>query len=145
MFLNVLVPDVCVNVFTDLKLYKKYKYILYKFSNDRTNFVVDVAELTESDSNNCKEYYKFYTELTCKKVPYFAVYDFDYEKPGEGYRNKIIFISWVSEKADVQDKMISATSKEVLKTKLDISFQIEGTIANDIEFKQVLNKVLSIK
>ncbi|CAG8803416.1 986_t:CDS:2, partial [Gigaspora rosea] len=51
------------------------------------------------------------------KDPYFAVYDFDYEKPGEGRRNKIIFL----------DKTISAASKEVLKTKLDISFQNEGT------------------
>ncbi|CAG8454574.1 7923_t:CDS:2 [Dentiscutata erythropus] len=44
--------------------------------------------------------------------------------------------------ANIQDKTISAVSKEVLKTKLDISFQIEGTEANDIEFETVLDKVL---
>ncbi|CAG8787223.1 8932_t:CDS:2, partial [Gigaspora margarita] len=73
-------------------------------------------ELTKSNSNNCEEYYKFYKEITCKEDPYFAVYDFDYEKPGEGYRNKIIFISWIPENADIQNKTILAASKEVLKT-----------------------------
>ncbi|CAG8471823.1 9458_t:CDS:2, partial [Dentiscutata heterogama] len=101
------------------------------------------VKVTEYDNNSCKEFYKrFYTEITSNKDPYFAVYDFDYEKPGEGRQNKIIFISWIPANANIQDKTISAVSKEVLKTKLDISFQIEGTEANDIEFETVLDKVL---
>ncbi|CAG8821127.1 23117_t:CDS:2, partial [Gigaspora margarita] len=107
-------------------------------------FVVDKAvKVTEPDDNYKNSYNKFYNEITSKKDPYFAVYDFDYEIPGEGRRNKIIFISWVPANADVQIKTISAASKEVLKKRLDIPFQIEGTEANDIEFEKVLDKVLS--
>ncbi|CAG8577435.1 10121_t:CDS:2, partial [Racocetra persica] len=90
-------------------------------------------------------YEKFYTEITRKNVPYFAVYDFDYEKLGEGRRNKIIFIAWIPANADIHDKVLAAASKQVLGTKLGITFQIEGTEINDIEFETVLDKVRRLK
>ncbi|CAG8559697.1 18438_t:CDS:2 [Racocetra fulgida] len=106
-----------------------YKYILYKFSDDKKNFVIDKAvettTLDEDDGTSHKESYeKFYTEITRKNVPYFAVYDFDYEKLGE---------------------VLAAASKQVLGTKLGITFQIEGTEINDIEFETVLDKVRRLK
>ncbi|CAG8776652.1 16759_t:CDS:2, partial [Dentiscutata erythropus] len=138
--LNVTVSDECLNIFQSLKLHKMYKYILYKFSEDKKYFVIDKAvETTESDEDDGtsykESYEKFYAEITGKNVPYFAIYDFDYEKLGEGLRNKIIFISWIPTNADIQDKVLSAASKQVLGTKLDVSFQIEGTEANDIKFE----------
>ncbi|CAG8804961.1 42880_t:CDS:2, partial [Gigaspora margarita] len=95
------------------------------------------VKVTESDDNYKNFHNNFYTKITSKKDPYFAIYDFDYEIPGEGRQNKIIFISWG------QIKTISAASKEVLKNRLDIPFQIEGTKANNIKFEKVLDKVLS--
>ncbi|RIB12695.1 hypothetical protein C2G38_2327992 [Gigaspora rosea] len=148
--LNITVPDECVNIYNDLKLHKKYKYILYKFSDDKTHFIIDKAVETiasdENDGTNYKKSYeKFYAELTIKKVPYFAVYDFDYEKLGEGCRKKIVFISWIPENADNKNKFISAASRQVLKTKLDVSFQIDGTDAKEIAFETVLDKVRRLK
>ncbi|CAG8496814.1 5790_t:CDS:2 [Cetraspora pellucida] len=127
-----------------------YKYILYKFSDDKKNFVIDKAVETtspdEEDGTSYKESYeKFYTEITGKNVPYFSVYDFNYEKLGEGRRNKIIFIAWIPTNADIQDKVLAAASKQVLGTKLGITFQIEGTETNDIEFETVLDKVCRLK
>ncbi|CAG8835122.1 3269_t:CDS:1, partial [Racocetra persica] len=75
--LDITVSDECVDMFSNLKLQKMYKYILYKFSDDKKNFVIDKAvettTLDEDDGTNYKESYeKFYTEITRKNVPYFA-------------------------------------------------------------------------
>ncbi|CAG8676856.1 5870_t:CDS:2 [Gigaspora margarita] len=107
---------------------------------------VETTASDENDGTNYKKSYeKFYAEITIKKVPYFAVYDFDYEKLGEGHRKKIIFISWIPANADIQNKFLSAASKQVLVTKLDVSFQIQGTEAKDIVFETVLDKVRRLK
>ncbi|CAG8820004.1 12750_t:CDS:1, partial [Gigaspora margarita] len=49
------------------------------------------------------------------------------------------------EHADNKNKFISAAGKQVLITKLDVSFQIEGTDAKEIAFETVLDKVRRLK
>ncbi|CAG8855705.1 34857_t:CDS:2, partial [Gigaspora margarita] len=102
---------------------------------DKTNFSIDKAVETISNDNSSyiENYEKFCSEIISKKDPYFAVYDFEYEKLSEGRRNKIILISWVPTNADTQDKFLSAASIQVLKERFEISHLIEGTDANDIE------------
>ncbi|EXX63923.1 Cof1p [Rhizophagus irregularis DAOM 197198w] len=75
----------CLEFFQDLKLKKKYKYILYKLDDSYKSIVLEkaVEEATYDD---------FVSELT-SSGPRYAVYDFDYEKPGEGQRSKIAFYS----------------------------------------------------
>jgi hypothetical protein len=72
--------------FQDLKLKKKYKYILYKLDDDYKSIIIEktVEEASYDD---------FVSDLT-SSGPRYAVYDFDYEKPGEGQRSKIAFYSW---------------------------------------------------
>ncbi|CAG8835345.1 4672_t:CDS:2, partial [Gigaspora margarita] len=122
--LNVKVSDECVAIFNDLKLRKMYKYILYKFSEDKNNFSIDKAVTTISnDEYSYKENYeKFYSEIISKNIPYFAVYDFEYEK-----------LSEVPTNADTQEKFLSAASIQVLKE--------EGTEANDIAVEKILDKI----
>ena len=75
-----------MEVFQELKLKKKYKYILYKLGDNNKSIVPEkkVAEATYDD---------FVSDLT-SGGPRYAVYDFDFEKPGEGQRSKIAFYSW---------------------------------------------------
>lgn len=75
-----------MEAFQELKLRKKYKYILYKLDDYNRSIVLEkaVEEAT---------YDEFVNDLT-SRGPRYAVYDFDYEKPGEGQRNKIAFYSW---------------------------------------------------
>ncbi|CAG8493049.1 26449_t:CDS:2, partial [Racocetra persica] len=110
--LNVKVSDECVTTFTDLKLCKIYKYILYKFSEDKNNFSIDkaVETISNNKSSYIENYKNFCSEIISKNEPYFAIYDFEYEKLNEGHRNKIILISWVSKNADAQNKFLSAAN-----------------------------------
>ena len=75
-----------MEVFQELKLKKKYKYILFKLDDDCKSIVLEKAAEGAT-------YDEFISDLT-SDGPRYAVYDFDYEKPGEGQRTKIAFYSW---------------------------------------------------
>ncbi|WZH46340.1 Actin-depolymerizing factor 1 [Fusarium acuminatum] len=80
----------CITAFNDLKLNKKYKYIVYKLSDDYKEIVVEHA----SDSKDYDEFREKLINATSKsrsgavgKGPRYAVYDFEYSlASGDGIR-----------------------------------------------------------
>jgi cofilin len=83
---GVTVNDECLNVYQDLKLKKKWKYIVYKLSDD--NKSIEIEKLVEQG-----DYDQFIADLPKDDCRY-AVYDFEYDTNGEGIRNKICFYVW---------------------------------------------------
>ena len=86
MATGVKVTDECINVYQDLKLKKKYKYIVYKLTADNTT--IEVERTAE-----CSDYDEFVSALPVDDCRY-AVYDFAWDTNGEGLRNKICFYTW---------------------------------------------------
>jgi len=136
----------CITKFNELKLGKKFKYIIYKLSDDFRQTVVDEA----SEDDNWDNFREKLVNATTKsksgavgKGPRYAVYDFAFElKAGEGARNKIIFIAWSPDDAGVQSKMIYASSKDALKRSLaGIAEELQANDEDDIEYQSVLRKV----
>jgi cofilin len=84
---GVAVADECLNVFQDLKLKKKYKYILYKLASD--NSCIEV-EKTVEEAGSYDDFVRALPVNDCR----YAVYDFEYDTGGDGLRNKICFYSW---------------------------------------------------
>jgi cofilin len=137
----------CIEAYNSLKLNKKYKYIIFKLSDDFKEIVV------ESTSDDAPEYDDFREKLvkaqsktksgTVCKGPRYAVYDVEYElASGEGKRNKITFIAWSPDDAGIQPKMIYASSKEALKRALNgIAVEIQANDTDDIEWDSVLKTV----
>jgi cofilin len=82
----VTVNDAVVEAFQDLKLKKKYKFIVFKMSDDCKEIVVE--KTVESGS-----YDDFVGSLPAEGCRY-CVFDFQYETDGEGTRNKILFYTW---------------------------------------------------
>ncbi|KAG0304843.1 cofilin, partial [Dissophora globulifera] len=72
----------CLEAFQSLKLGKKFKYIIYKLSDDQKNIVVE----KQAERGTYDEFLSHLPETECR----WAVYDFDYSTP-EGERNKIVF------------------------------------------------------
>lgn len=56
-------------------------------------FLDDAKEIVVEKSAESGNYDDF-LECLPENEPRYAVYDFDYEKPGEGQRSKITFYSW---------------------------------------------------
>ncbi|KAI9903285.1 hypothetical protein N3K66_002637 [Trichothecium roseum] len=140
------VSQECITAFNELKLNKKYKYIIYKLSDDYKQVVVEEA----SDDSDWENFREKLINATSKsksgavgKGPRYAVYDFEYSlASGDGVRNKITFIAWSPDDAGIQPKMIYASSKEALKRTLTgIATELQANDADDIEHDVVLKTV----
>ena len=76
-----------LDTFQELKLGKKYKYIIFSLSPDLKEIIV---AKTSTDTN----YESFIADLPESECRW-AVYDFEYDaEGGAGKRNKLTFISW---------------------------------------------------
>ncbi|KAJ4307034.1 cofilin [Collariella sp. IMI 366227] len=137
----------CIAAYNDLKLNKKYKYIIFKLSDDNKEIVV---ESTSEDGADYEDFRNKLIEAKSKsksgavgKGPRYAVYDVQYDlASGEGTRNKITFIAWSPDDAGVMAKMIYASSKEALKRALNgIAVELQANDADDIEYESLVKTV----
>jgi cofilin len=140
------VSQECITAYNDLKLAKKYKFIIFKLSDDNREIVVEEAS-ADKDWELFRE--KLVNATTKSKSgavgkgPRYAVYDFEYSlASGEGSRNKITFIAWSPDDAGVMAKMVYASSKEALKRSLTgIATELQANDQDDIEHDTVLKVV----
>ncbi|KAI1139723.1 hypothetical protein F5Y05DRAFT_330940 [Hypoxylon sp. FL0543] len=107
------VSQECITAFNDLKLAKKYKYIIFKLSDDNREIVVEEASADKDWEAFREKLVKATTKSKTGAVgkgPRYAVYDFEYSlASGEGSRNKITFIAWSPDDANVMAKMVPTT------------------------------------
>jgi cofilin len=83
---GVAVDDDCVNIFQELKLGHKFRYLIYRLSDDLSKIIVDKTAPPSAD------YQSFLNELPKDECRY-VIYDFEFQVEG-AQRNKIIFILW---------------------------------------------------
>jgi len=125
-------PD-CITEFQQLKLTRRYKYIIFELNKDKTEIVV----YKTSKDPDYAAFLEALPEAECK----WAVYDFEFEKEGAGKRNKICFYSWSPDDAKVKDKMVYASSRDALRRALvGIAIEIQGTDYSEVAHETVLEK-----
>ncbi|KAF8918901.1 hypothetical protein CPB85DRAFT_1549283 [Mucidula mucida] len=109
------VNPACIEAYQSLKLGKRFKYIIYRISDDVHEIIAE-----------------------CR----WAVYDLEYTSDDGGKRNKLIFFAWSPDDAKVSNKMLSASSKETLKRALaGISVEVQGTEFGEVAYAVVIEKV----
>ena len=134
----------CITAYNELKLSKKYKYIIFKLSDDWKEIVIEES----SDDSNWENFRQKLLDATSKsksgavgKGPRYAVYDFEYNTT-DGVRNKLAFIAWSPDDAGVQPKMIYASSKEALKRSLTgLATEYQANDGDDIEYDTIIKIV----
>jgi len=132
---GVAVNSDCLNVFQELKLRKKHKYIIFGLSPDKTE-IVSVKTGTSTD------YDEFLTDLPENECRW-AIYDFAFQKEDGGQRNKIIFYHWSPDGAKIKDKMVFASSRDALRRSLvGIAVEIQGTDDSEVAYETVLDKAM---
>ncbi|KAI3632571.1 hypothetical protein MIR68_009677 [Amoeboaphelidium protococcarum] len=135
MSTGVQVNDECLHVYQELKLKKKYKYVVFKLSDD--NKAIEVEKTVQE----CSDYDEFVASLPRDDCRY-AVYDFEWDTQGEGVRNKICFYVWAPEQSRVKSKMLYAASKDALRRKLvGIGSEIQGTDLSEVAYDTVFERV----
>ncbi|KAJ2303862.1 cofilin, partial [Coemansia sp. RSA 2706] len=146
-FSGIVVDDSCLTTYADFKLHK-YKYVIYKISDDKKSVVVeatsdDELKLEEGKPEPTDVYERFMTWLP-KTDARFAVYDFDFEIEGGqgGTRNKILFYSWVPDSAGVKSKMLYASTINTIRDKLEgVAMTIQATEEEDLMPESVKDKM----
>jgi len=134
-----------VTAYNELKLSKKYKYIIFKLSDGDKEIVIEETS-TDKDWEVFREKLLSATSKTrtgSGKGPRYAVYDFEYSlSSGEGVRNKLTFIAWSPDDAPIKAKMVYASSKEALKRALTgIAVELQANDEDDIEYDNILKTV----
>ncbi|KAF5389533.1 hypothetical protein D9757_004201 [Collybiopsis confluens] len=115
----------CLEAYTDLKLRKKFKYIIYNLNKDNTEIITEKT----SESKDYEEFLADLPETECR----WAVYDFEYEKEEGGKRNKLCFVSWSPDDARIKNKMLFASSKDALRKSLvGIAVEIQATDPSEV-------------
>ncbi|PWN18746.1 putative COF1-cofilin [Microstroma glucosiphilum] len=131
---GVAVSQECLEAFQSLKLGKKLKFIIYTLSADNREIVV-------AKTSTSTNYDDFLAELPAAECRY-AIYDFEYEKGGDGKRSKICFYTWSPDDSKIKSKMLFASSKDALRKALvGISAEIQGTDFSEVDYTTVLEKV----
>ncbi|CUM48725.1 unnamed protein product [Debaryomyces fabryi] len=135
MRVTVAVADESLTAFNDLKLGKKYKFIIFALNDQKTEIVVE-----ETSTNT--DYDAFLEKLPENECKY-AIYDFEYEiGGGEGKRSKIVFFTWSPDTAPIKSKMIYASSKDALRRALNgVSSDVQGTDFSEVAYESVLDRV----
>ncbi|CAG8562233.1 292_t:CDS:2 [Paraglomus occultum] len=130
---GVSVAPECLEVFQELKLKKKYRYVIFRISDDQTSIIFEKGAETAS--------YDDFIGALPPNEPRYAIYDFDYET-AEGLRNKLLFYSWTPDTSKIRSKMLYASSKDALRRSLvGIGTEIQATDFSEVSLEAVQEKV----
>ncbi|KAI9335146.1 hypothetical protein BDR26DRAFT_866249 [Obelidium mucronatum] len=130
-----------VTQFEELKLRRKYAFIVYKI--DGSNIVTSLAlekEVAEKLGSEAT-YEKFISEFPENEGRY-GVYDFEYDSGADGIRNKLVFFLWAPDTAPIKARMVYASSKQAIRQRLDgINVEIQCTEASELAHEVVFEKL----
>ncbi|BEI87114.1 hypothetical protein CcaverHIS002_0704600 [Cutaneotrichosporon cavernicola] len=123
----------CLEKYQELKTGKKLAYIIYGISDDKKSIVV----LKTSESRDFEDFVADLPERECR----WAVYDYEFELPGEGKRNKLVFVQWSPDDANIRNKMIYASSKDAIHRRLEgIHIDLQATDYSEITKETIFDK-----
>jgi len=133
---GVAVNPLCLEKFQELKLGKKYKYIIFKLNDDNTEIVVE--KVSQGD-------YEDFTEDLPPDQCLWGVFDLEYriEVEGEPHskRNKLLFVSWTPDSAKIKAKMLAASSRDVLRRSfVGIQVDVQANEYSDVVKETVVDK-----
>ncbi|TPX77070.1 hypothetical protein CcCBS67573_g01669 [Chytriomyces confervae] len=144
--------DACVNLFEEMKLRRKYAFIVYKIDGDQ--IVVDMALTAEESAALGSEasYEKFIAQMPEGEGRY-GVFDFEYNTGSDGIRNKLVFFLWYEclatgvdslapDTARIKSRMLYASSKQAIRLRLNgINTEIQCTDPAELSFESVFEKL----
>eukprot|EP00126_Sphaerothecum_destruens_P002721 Sdes_comp16144_c0_seq1m5391 len=132
---GVQVHDDVIKTYEEIKLGKKFKFVIFRISDNNTEII------THSKAGCSANYQDFLKELPADDCRY-AVFDFDYVTKEGGQRNKLTFFVWAPDSAKIKQKMLYAASKDAIRKKLlGIATEIQATDYDEVDYDEVLEKV----
>ncbi|KAJ2083607.1 cofilin [Coemansia sp. RSA 988] len=139
----------CFTVFDELKKGRKFKFVIFKISDDFKEVVVDNTSqdnLKDAEGKDIPQKEDSFEEFILrlpKNSGRFAV--FDYTKEPAIY-NKLLFYVWAPDNAPIKSKMLYASTKSTLRAELSgISADIQATDGDELTQEAILEKLKTYK
>jgi len=134
---GVAVDDECKVTFQDIKLGKKYRYVIYVLTGDYKKIIVEKSAMPEAT------YDEFLVDMKAAESAgecRYAVFDASFSTPDGQPRNKIVFFMWSPEGAKIKQKMVYSASKDALKKALGegVAKEVQANDHGDLAWKNVL-------
>jgi len=146
---GVKVADECVDSYEMMKQKRKYKYCIYKLSDNLKEIVIDKVY----DNPGCEDkpttqgdygpFWDYLNEVQANRDCRYACYDIRYVTSEGGHRNKLTFIVFCPDEANVKKKMLYASSKDALKNKLIGTLEIQASDLDELVLPDVVAKCLN--
>ncbi|XP_065197801.1 uncharacterized protein LOC135829324 [Sycon ciliatum] len=134
-------------VYNDVKLKAKHKFLIFKISDDKTSIIID-DEVPRAGSANtttvedCNVHFEAMKQRLGKE-PRYILYDFGISNTEGRIVKKLAFIFWCPDNSPIGKKMIYASSKDSLKKVMTgIGIEFQANDASDMEFKDLVAEVL---
>jgi len=131
---NLKYSDDALKAYDDLRLTKKYHYIIFKIQN-KIEVVIDQVKSSEEKF----EYSEFHKAVSSINEPRFITLDYHYTLEDTRHLEKIVFITWSPDKGPVAPKMLYAAAKEDFKKKLQgLAKALQATDQAELDEKAIL-------
>ncbi|KAJ3319825.1 cofilin [Boothiomyces sp. JEL0866] len=133
------VSNQVLQTYEDMKLGRKYAYIVFAIQNS-TEIIVEKTMTTEEASKlSTPEVYESFKSSIPKDEARYGVFDLEYDLGQNGVRSKLIFIVCESK---IRSKMIYASSKKALRDRLDgIHQEVQCNDLDELAFESVFEVV----
>lgn len=132
---GVKVNDQCIKMWEQLKS-KKIKACNFKLTDNFKEIVVEEGSVVKPDNQDS---WKAWTDSLPDKECRYGIYDVEMQiDMGSGLpagtRTKLVFVVWAPATSSIKQKMVTASSKDALKKKLD-GFQVEWQLTGRDELE----------
>ncbi|XP_064600392.1 actophorin-like [Liolophura sinensis] len=134
---GVKVADECISAYQEIKLGHKWRYVIYRLSDDlRTVIVQERAGKNKSYNDFVETLHEAEQMKQCR----YAVYDVEYMH-NDMQRSKLAFFLWSPETATIKQKMVYTSTKDALKQKLvGLGVEIQSTDDTELALTYILEK-----
>lgn len=132
---GVVLGDGCKELFTQMQLKHTLRYIIYEIQDKKT-----IVPLSQADKS--KNYDDFLGALPAGQ-PKFALVDVPFEAKTGAQTSKMVFVFWCPDDCGVKDKMLYASSKDVIrKAFTGIQCEIQANDKGDLVEADIIQKLL---
>ncbi|KAJ7318653.1 cofilin [Desmophyllum pertusum] len=127
------VKEECVAAFNEIKDNHRWKYVIFKLSDNKQSIAVSKKVRTST--------YEDFIKLFRMDECLYALYEFTYQTEDRGPASKIVFFSWTPEDSQ-EERMIYASSRVLFQNKISPHMpSVEATEQDDLEEENVTSRI----
>lgn len=133
---GVSVNDDCKQVFTEIKLGRKFRFVVYRLSDDLKEINVESTAGIDASYDDFVERFK---EAEGNGQCRYGVFDAEYKTKDGNTKNKLVFFMWSPDGAKIKQKMVYSSSKDALKRALGegIGKEVQANDHGDLDWSNV--------